>query len=42
MLAWRSQGWMNEMAKQHGGDGDLWTWERASADRIVFRMLRSA
>jgi hypothetical protein len=40
VLAWRSDGFVNEMASRHG-DGDLWTWERLSADVIVFRMLRS-
>ena len=42
VLAWRSQGWMNEMAKQHDGGADLWNWQRVAADLIVFRMLRSA
>jgi hypothetical protein len=40
VLAWRSDGFVNGMANQRG-DGDLWRWERASADRIVFRMLRA-
>lgn len=39
VLAWRSDGFVNGMANQRG-DGDLWRWERVSADRIVFRMLR--
>jgi hypothetical protein len=38
-LAWRSDGFVNEMATQHG-DPDLWTWQRVAADRIVFRMIR--
>jgi hypothetical protein len=39
VLAWRSDGFVNEMANLHG-DPDLWTWERVTADRIVFRMIR--
>ena len=39
VLAWRSDGFVNEMASRHG-DPDLWTWQRMSADLIVFRMLR--
>ena len=39
VLAWRSDGFVNEMAAKHG-DGDLWSWERVSGDLIVFRMLR--
>lgn len=39
VLAWRSDGFVNEMATQHG-DADLWCWERVTADRIVFRMIR--
>jgi len=39
VLAWRSDGFVNEMANQHG-DPDMWTWERVAADRIVFRMIR--
>lgn len=41
VLAWRSDGFVNEMAKRHG-EGDLWSWERVSPDRIVFRMSRPA
>jgi hypothetical protein len=37
-LAWRSDGFVNEMASQHGAD-DLWTWSR-EPDAIVFRMTR--
>ena len=40
VLAWRSDGFVNEMATQHG-DPDLWCWERPSTDLIVFRMVRS-
>jgi hypothetical protein len=39
VLAWRSDGFVNEMATQHG-DPDLWSWSRESSDRIVFRMVR--
>jgi len=40
VLAWRSDGFVNEMATHHG-DPDLWRWERASRDLVVFRMVRS-
>jgi hypothetical protein len=39
VLAWRSDGFVNQMATVHG-DPDLWSWERVGADRIVFRMIR--
>jgi hypothetical protein len=39
VLAWRSDGFVNEMATQHG-DPDLWSWQRVAADHIVFRMVR--
>ena len=39
VLAWRSDGFVNEMATQHG-QPDLWCWERAASDQIVFRMVR--
>ena len=39
-LAWRSDGFVNEMARQHG-EPDLWGWTRPSPDLIVFHMLRS-
>lgn len=38
-LCWRSDGFVNEMATQHG-EPDLWSWSRISADAILFRMLR--
>jgi hypothetical protein len=41
VLAWRSEGFINEMATQHS-NSDLWSWERMSADWIVFRMNRPA
>jgi len=39
VLAWRSEGFVNQMATVHG-DPDLWSWARVGADRIVFRMIR--
>ena len=39
VLAWRSDGFVNQMATVHG-DPDLWSWARVGADRIVFRMIR--
>jgi hypothetical protein len=39
VLAWRSDGFVNEMAALHG-NSEMWTWQRVSPDRIVFRMLR--
>jgi hypothetical protein len=39
VLCWRSDGFVNEMASRHG-EGDLWGWQRAAADLIVFRMQR--
>ena len=40
VLCWRSDGFVNEMATQHG-EPDLWRWERAAPDLVVFRMIRS-
>lgn len=40
VLCWRSDGFVNEMATQHG-DADIWTWDRPSHERVVFRMVRS-
>lgn len=34
---WRSDGFINEMAKQHNRDS-LWTWERPRPDLILFHM----
>jgi hypothetical protein len=34
--------WYDIRAWQHGDSEDLWSWERVAADRIVFRLLRSA
>jgi len=39
VLAWRSDGFVNQMARVHGDD-DLWSWSRVGADQIVFRMVR--
>jgi hypothetical protein len=39
VLAWRSDGFVNEMAARHSGD-DLWTWSRIAPDQIRFRMIR--
>ena len=39
VLAWRSDGFVNQMATVHG-DPDLWVWRREARDRIVFRMIR--
>jgi hypothetical protein len=39
VLCWRSDGFVNEMATQHG-EPDLWGWERTASEFIVFRMLR--
>lgn len=39
VLAWRSEGFVNEMARQHGA-GDLWTWKRISPDLVRFTMVR--
>ena len=38
-LAWRSDGFVNEMGAQHGAH-DLWSWSRERPDLIVFRMER--
>jgi hypothetical protein len=39
-LCWRSDGFVNEMAQNHG-DKDLWCWERPRQDLVRFRMTRS-
>lgn len=38
-LAWRSDGFVNEMASRHEA-ADLWTWRRERPDLIVYRMTR--
>jgi hypothetical protein len=40
VLCWRSDGFVNEMASQHG-DRDLWVWARPRQDLVIFRMTRS-
>jgi hypothetical protein len=40
VLCWTSDGFVNQMAAQHRQGDDLWNWERARSDRIVFRMTR--
>jgi hypothetical protein len=40
VLCWRSDGFVNEMASQHG-DQELWGWERPRPDLVLFRMTRS-
>jgi len=40
VLVWRSDGFVNEMAHQHG-DKDLWRWQRARPDLVRFHMTRS-
>jgi hypothetical protein len=39
VLAWRSDGFVNEMAHLHG-DKDLWRWDRPRRDLVIFRMTR--
>jgi hypothetical protein len=39
VLCWRSDGFINEMATQHG-KGHLWCWERPLQDLVLFRMTR--
>lgn len=38
-LVWRTDGFVNEMARQHSPD-DLWSWRRERPDLIVYRMKR--
>lgn len=38
VLCWTSDGFVNQMAAQHRRGADLWAWERAGSDRILFRM----
>jgi hypothetical protein len=40
VLAWRADGFMNEMATEHD-DPNLWSWERTAPDVVLFRMNRS-
>jgi hypothetical protein len=39
-LGFTSEGFVNRMAKQHG-ESDLWRWQRARPDLVVFRMVRA-
>lgn len=38
-LAWRTEGFINEMASRHGTP-DLWCWRRAAPDLLHFEMVR--
>jgi hypothetical protein len=40
VICWRTDGFVNEMASRHG-EADLWTWDRPTPDRVVFRMRRA-
>jgi len=40
VFCWTTEGFINPMAAQHGAP-DLWRWERARPDQIVFHMTRS-
>ena len=40
VVCWRSEGFVNQMADQHG-DNDLWSWERPTQDRVLFKMKRA-
>jgi len=40
VFCWRCEGFVNEMATQHG-DPDLWRFERIAPDRVAYRMIRS-
>jgi predicted hydrocarbon binding protein len=40
-LCWRSDGFVNGMATEHGAS-DLWRWERTAPDKILFSMTRPA
>ena len=39
MMGCAAEGFINRMAKQHG-QADLWRWQRAAPDLIVFCMIR--
>ena len=39
LMGCAAEGFINRMAKQHG-QADLWRWQRAAPDLIVFRMIR--
>ena len=40
VFCWTTEGFIDRMAAQHGAP-DLWRWERARPDQIVFHMTRS-
>jgi hypothetical protein len=40
VLCWTSDGFVNQMAANHRAGVDMWSWERARPDLIVFRMTR--
>jgi hypothetical protein len=40
-LVYSSEGFLNGMAQAHG-KSDLWRWERARPELLVFRMIRAA
>ena len=40
VMCWRIEGFINEMATEHD-EPDLWRWDRAKPDLVVFRMNRS-
>lgn len=40
VFCWRADGFVNQLANWHGEEA-LWTWDRPSRDRVVFRMLRA-
>jgi hypothetical protein len=39
MMGCAAEGFINRMAKQHG-EPDLWRWQRATPDLMIFRMIR--
>ncbi len=39
VFCWRADGFVNQLANWHGEE-TLWTWDRPTRDRMVFRMLR--
>ena len=39
VLCWSSEGFLNEMAVEHG-EPDFWRWDRPAADLVLFRMSR--
>jgi hypothetical protein len=39
LMGCAAEGFINRMAKQHG-EPDLWRWQRAAPDLMIFRMIR--